>query len=70
MSARRFRTRTVTVRAGRQRVVRITATRRGLRKLQRALREGDRPRVRVRIAVRDAAGNKRVRRVTVRLKRR
>ena len=68
--ARRFRTRTVSLQAGVERVVRLTATRRGLRTIRRALRAGDRPRVRVRIAVRDVAGNLHVRRVTVRLKRR
>jgi glucose/arabinose dehydrogenase len=70
LRARRFRARRVSLEAGVERVVRLRATRRGLRGIRRALRAGDRPRVRVRIAVRDAAGNLHVRRVTVRLKRR
>ena len=68
LRAKRFRTRKVALRAGEQRVVRLRATRTGLRKLRRALRQGRRPEVRVRVAVRDAAGNLRVRRVTVRLR--
>ena len=44
LRARRFRTRTVTLTAGRQRIVRLRATRPGLRKLRRALRRGGGPR--------------------------
>ena len=68
LRAKRFRTRQVALQAGTPRVVRLQATRRGLRKLRRALRQGRRPEVSVRVAVRDAAGNLRVRRVTVRLR--
>ena len=69
LRAERFRTRKVTLQAGTPRVVRIAATKRGLRKLRRSLARGRRPEVAIRIAVRDATGNLRVRRVTRKLRR-
>ncbi len=70
LEARRFRSRTVTLRAGVKRVVRLTPPRKGLRRLRRALRPGRRGvRVTVRIAARDAAGNLSVRKPRVKLRR-
>ena len=58
LRARRFRTRQrARCAAGRQRVVRLRATKRGLRKLRRALRRGRRPEVASASPVSDAAGN-------------
>ena len=59
LRARRFRTKQVQLRPGVRRVVRLTPTKKGLRKLRRAAARSDRHRVRVtvRIRTRDAAGN-------------
>ncbi len=67
LSAKRFRTKRVTLQPNVRRVVRLTPTRRGLRKLRRALARSDQGRIRVTIRIRalDSAGNpsdKRVRR--------
>jgi Glucose / Sorbosone dehydrogenase len=61
--AERFRTRRVTLEAGVRRVVRMKATRRGARRLRRAIVRRGRVEVTIRIAARDAAGNRAVRRV-------
>jgi hypothetical protein len=63
--ARRFRTRRVALKAGVRRVVRIKATRRGARRLRRAIARRGRVRVTIRVAARDAAANRSVRRVRV-----
>jgi hypothetical protein len=67
LRARRFRAKRVTLQPNARRVVRLTPTKPGLRKLRRALARSDRGRVRItiRITARDSAGNpsdKRVRR--------
>ncbi|MEZ0292893.1 MAG: hypothetical protein ACAH82_10150, partial [Solirubrobacteraceae bacterium] len=65
LRARGFRARRVTVRAGRARVVRITPTRKRLRRLER----GDRvKRVRITVRTRDAAGRRGVQRVRARVR--
>jgi Glucose / Sorbosone dehydrogenase len=63
LGAKRFRTRRVSLRAGARRVVRIKPTRRGARRLRRAIARRGRARVTIRIAARDAAGNTALRRV-------
>jgi hypothetical protein len=67
LSAKRFRTKRVTLQPNVRRVVRLAPTKRGLRKLRRALARSDQGRIRVTIRIRalDSAGNqsdKRVRR--------
>ena len=61
--AKRFRTRRVALKAGVRRVVRLKATRRGARRLRRAIARRGRVQVTIRVAVRDAAGNRTIRRV-------
>jgi hypothetical protein len=70
LRARRFRTKTVVLGAGQTRVVRIAATKPGLRKLRRQLRRSDAPRLRVKVSIsaRDTAGNFGVRRVKARVR--
>jgi glucose/arabinose dehydrogenase len=63
LGAKRFRTRRVALRAGVRRVVRIKPTRRGARRLRRAIARRGRVRVTIRVVARDAAGNAAVRRV-------
>jgi glucose/arabinose dehydrogenase len=60
LRAKRFRTKQVMLRANVKRVVRLTPTKKGLRKLRRALARSDRHRLRitVRLSARDAAGNR------------
>jgi hypothetical protein len=67
--ARRFRTRRVNLTAGVRKVVRLKPTRRGARRLRRALRGGRKLELTVRIAARDAAGNVKVRRARLNLRR-
>ncbi len=62
LRARRYRTRRVALAAGARRAVRLRATRKGARRLRRAVARSGRRRVVVRLAARDAAGNVRVRR--------
>jgi glucose/arabinose dehydrogenase len=70
VKARRFRTRTLALTPGVKRVVRLTPTRQGLRRMRRALGPGKRKvTVRVRIAARDQAGNLSVRTAQPRLRR-
>ena len=69
LSARRYRTRRVALAAGERRVVRLRPTRRGARRLRRALARDGRARVTVRIAARDAAGNRATKRLRVVLRR-
>jgi hypothetical protein len=70
VKARRFRTRTVALTPGVGRVVRLMPTRKGLRRMRRALGPGKRKvTVRVRIAARDQAGNLSVRTAQPRLRR-
>jgi Glucose / Sorbosone dehydrogenase len=59
LRAKRFRTKRVTLRPNVKRIVRLTPTERGLRKLRRALARSDRHRLRVKVTIRarDAAGN-------------
>jgi glucose/arabinose dehydrogenase len=59
LRAKRFRTKRVTLRPNVKRIVRLTPTKRGLRKLRRALARSDRHRLRVKVSIRarDAAGN-------------
>jgi hypothetical protein len=59
LRAKRFRTKRVTLQPNLKRIVRLTPTKRGLRKLRRALARTDRHRLRitVRISAIDAAGN-------------
>jgi hypothetical protein len=59
LRAKRFRTKQVTLRPNVKRIVRLTPTKRGLRKLRRALARSDRHRLRVKVSIRarDAAGN-------------
>jgi glucose/arabinose dehydrogenase len=61
--AERFRTRRVALKAGVRRVVKMKATRKGARRLRRAIARRGRVRVTIRVAARDAAGNVSVRRV-------
>jgi glucose/arabinose dehydrogenase len=62
--AKRFRTRRgLALKAGVRKVVRLKATRRGARRLRRAIARRGRVEVTIRIAARDAAGNVRVRHV-------
>src|SRR5215216_6639008 len=61
--ARRFRTRRRALKAGVRETVRLRPTRRGARRLRRALVRDGRITVTVRLAARDAAGNVRLRRV-------
>jgi Glucose / Sorbosone dehydrogenase len=70
LRARRFRTKRVTLRPGVARVVRLTPTKKGLRRMRRALARGDRGRLRVtvRVSARDAAGNPSTVRVRPRLR--
>ena len=63
LRARRYRTRRVALEAGVRRTVRLRATRKGARRLRRAVARSGRRRIAVRLAARDAAGNVRVRRV-------
>jgi glucose/arabinose dehydrogenase len=59
LRAKRFRTKQVTLRPNVKRIVRLTPTKRGLRKLRRALARSDRHRLRITVSIRarDAAGN-------------
>jgi hypothetical protein len=70
LRAKRFRTKTVVLGANESRVVRLRATKRGLRKLRRQLRRSDKPRLRVKVTItaRDSAGNFGVRRVEPRVR--
>jgi glucose/arabinose dehydrogenase len=63
--ARRFKTRRVALTAGERRVVRLKPTRRGARKLRRAIARRARVRVAIRVVARDAASNRSVRRFRV-----
>jgi hypothetical protein len=63
--ARRFKTRRVALTAGERRVVRLKPTRRGARKLRRAIARRGRVSVRIRVVARDAASNRSVRRFRV-----
>jgi glucose/sorbosone dehydrogenase len=60
LRAKRFRTKQVTLEANVKRVVRLMPTKKGLRKLRRALARSDRHRLRitVRLSARDSAGNR------------
>jgi hypothetical protein len=69
LRARRFKTRRVTLAPGVRRSVRMAPTRRGARRLRRALASGGRIELTVRIAARDAAGNVKLRRVRLGLRR-
>jgi hypothetical protein len=69
LRARRLRTRRVALEPGVRRAVRLRPTRRGARRLRRALARHGRVTLRIRIAARDAAGNVRVRRVRIHLRR-
>ena len=65
LRARGFRLRRVSLRAGRARIVRITPTRKRLRRLE----QGDRvKRVRIRVRTRDAAGDRGIQRVRARVR--
>jgi hypothetical protein len=57
--AKRFRTKTIVLAPGADRLVRLKATKRGLRRMRRQLARSDRPRIRVTVTIRsrDAAGN-------------
>jgi glucose/arabinose dehydrogenase len=65
LRAKRFRTKRVTLQPNAKRIVRLTPTKTGLRKLRRTLARSDRRRVRiaVRISARDDAGNRSTARV-------
>jgi hypothetical protein len=65
LRAKRFRSKRVTVQANVKRVVRLTPTKKGLRKLRRALVRSNKHRLRitVRISALDDAGNRSVKRV-------
>jgi hypothetical protein len=65
LRAKRFRTKQVSLQPNAKRIVRLTPTKQGLRKLRRALARSDRRRVRitVRISARDDAGNRSTARV-------
>jgi glucose/arabinose dehydrogenase len=65
LRAKRFRTKQVSLQPNAKRIVRLTPTKQGLRKLRRALARSDRRRVRitVRISSRDDAGNRSTARV-------
>ena len=69
LRARRFRTKRVQLRANARRLVRLKPTKKGLRRLRRAVASSDRHRVRVtvRIRTRDAAGNRGAARVRPRV---
>jgi glucose/arabinose dehydrogenase len=70
LRAKRFRTRRVTLQPGVKRAVRLTPTKKGLRKLRRARARSDRRRLRitVRISALDAAGNRSAGRVRPRVR--
>jgi glucose/arabinose dehydrogenase len=70
LRAKRFRTKRVTLKANVRRIVRLTPTKRGLRRMRRTLARSDRPRLRisVRISARDAAGNPSAARIRPRLR--
>jgi len=69
LRARRFRTRHVALQPGVRRVVRIRPTRTGAKRLRRALARRGSVKVTIRIAARDAAGNVKLRRARLNLRR-
>jgi hypothetical protein len=69
LRAKRYRIKRVQLKAGARRVVRMKATRRGVKRLRRAFTHRRRVELTIRIAARDAAGNVRHRRARVELRR-
>jgi hypothetical protein len=59
LRAKRFRTKQVTLQPNVKRIVRLTPTKQGLRRMRRTLARSDRHRLRIRVSIRarDAAGN-------------